>query len=342
MKISFIIPVYNCERYIIPCLESIYNQHLATEEFEVICVDDCSIDSSPVLLHSFQESHSNLRIITHEKNKKTSTTLNDGLKAAKGEYVWMIDNDDLIEPDCTKRLLDICDTDKLDLLLFNYKCVDASGENVILQVPVFSNSEVQRGEDFVHTYFADSFCAYLLGDRWRAIFRKQFLLDNEICFVDGSLYDDSTFLFKSIWLSLRMKSIEDFLYYYRHSDYSTTDSSKRLRGDLVYEFSFVAGKEIYDYSQEIVGEKEKQALFNQSIQHFKTFATKVIKMPIIEKKIFYNRVKENKTFIKEIKKYLPFSYQLLLVPMPGIILSSVLRPAILIKHRISPKTYFNA
>ncbi|MBQ7454700.1 MAG: glycosyltransferase [Selenomonadaceae bacterium] len=104
MKISVIVPVYNAEKFLPVCLESLAIQTLT--DFEVIVVDDCSTDSSVAIAESFAEKFGGrLKIISLEKNTGSgSVPRNVGLEHALGEYVYFVDNDDLIIDDALETL----------------------------------------------------------------------------------------------------------------------------------------------------------------------------------------------------------------------------------------------
>ena len=100
IKISFILPFYGVERYIGKCLESIYQQDIPEDQYEVICINDCSPDDSEKVVLQYAEKHANLQLIKHDVNKKLGAARNTGLKAARGKYVWFIDTDDYIKENC--------------------------------------------------------------------------------------------------------------------------------------------------------------------------------------------------------------------------------------------------
>ena len=100
INISIIIPVYNIEKYLKCCLNSILEQTF--QEFEVICVDDGSTDHSLEILEEYKKKDKRIRIFTQE-NKYAGVARNNGLKHAKGEYVLFLDADDFLEKD-TLRL----------------------------------------------------------------------------------------------------------------------------------------------------------------------------------------------------------------------------------------------
>ena len=84
---SIIIPVYNGEQYIKNCLDSIYRQGLGDDDFEVICVNDCSTDNTAQVISEYGKFHQNLRLINHETNRRQGGARNTGVKVAEGKYI---------------------------------------------------------------------------------------------------------------------------------------------------------------------------------------------------------------------------------------------------------------
>ena len=93
MRLSVIIPVYNAGRYIGACLQSLYRQGLEEEDFEVIVVDDGSRDDSLIQVGRLAAFHSNIQIMA-QKNQGVSAARNNGMKKAKGTYIYFMDADD--------------------------------------------------------------------------------------------------------------------------------------------------------------------------------------------------------------------------------------------------------
>ena len=92
IRLSIIIPFYNVEKYIAECLDSVYNQDISEEEYEVICVNDASPDNSRNIVLEYQKKHSNLTLVEHEVNKKLGAARNTGRKIARGKYIWNVDS----------------------------------------------------------------------------------------------------------------------------------------------------------------------------------------------------------------------------------------------------------
>ena len=117
-RLSIVIPFYNVEKHIAECLDSVYNQDIPEDEYEVICVNDASPDHSRDIVLEYRKKHSNLILIEHEVNKKLGAARNTGRRVARGKYLWNVDSDDMIAPNCMKEMLETCEENDLDLLLF--------------------------------------------------------------------------------------------------------------------------------------------------------------------------------------------------------------------------------
>lgn len=103
MFLSFIVPIYNAEKYIKECLDSLLEQDLSNKEYEIICVNDGSTDQSLKILADYENSNNSIRIINKE-NGGVSSARNKGLEVAAGEYVWFIDADDFIQKNILNAL----------------------------------------------------------------------------------------------------------------------------------------------------------------------------------------------------------------------------------------------
>lgn len=123
MFLSFIVPVYNVEQYLPECLDSLLDQDIPKEDYEIICVNDGSTDGSLKILHNYAQKHSNIRIIDQE-NGGLSSARNAGLDAARGEYIWFVDSDDFIQRNCLgylKRLAEKTQCDRVSLGVYTFR-----------------------------------------------------------------------------------------------------------------------------------------------------------------------------------------------------------------------------
>ena len=112
--ISIIVPVYNVEKFLIQCVESICNQ--THKDIEIILVDDGSTDSSSQICDELAQKDRRV-IVIHKENGGSTSARNAGLKVSKGEYVGFVDSDDWIEPNMYERLLNLCVSEHADVAI---------------------------------------------------------------------------------------------------------------------------------------------------------------------------------------------------------------------------------
>ena len=114
--ISVIIPVYNVEDYLHVCLNSVLKQ--TYQNFEIICIDDASTDSSTEILEYFTQKDSRIKILKNDSNKGPGYSRNKGLEVAQGKYISFLDADDWFSPDAFEILIHKCEQENLDVLIF--------------------------------------------------------------------------------------------------------------------------------------------------------------------------------------------------------------------------------
>ena len=115
--LSVIVPVYNMEKYLSRCLDSIIDQTL--QDIEIVCVDDGSTDSSPVILQSYAEKDSRIHIISKQNGGLVSAR-KAGVKAATGKYIGYVDSDDWIDPVMYESMCDCADNHQADMVSGGY------------------------------------------------------------------------------------------------------------------------------------------------------------------------------------------------------------------------------
>lgn len=247
IRLSIIIPFYNVEQYIAQCLDSVYQQDIPEDEYEVICVNDASPDHSRDIVLEYQKKHANLILVEHEVNKKLGAARNTGRRVARGKYIWNVDSDDMITPNCLGEMLDCCENNELDVLCFSYKEMLPDGKIVKKDEGV--RTGVMTGVDFVHSYG----CARLGGlcAVWRYLFRKDFLDENDIYSPEINMGEDVPYSFKSVFRAKKMTFLDSLGYVYRLNASSLTGSKKVLSPEALYEKCFENTRLILDVVQYI-------------------------------------------------------------------------------------------
>lgn len=182
-KISFIVPLYNAEKYIGDCLDSILNSDLPHDIYEIVVIDDGSKDKGPDIVKHYQDKCKQITLLS-QSNQGQSVARNYGIKESKGEYIWCVDADDQMNG----SLKCVSDTlyahQSLDILAWRLKQVKEDGTFVrhecIQRVP---HNRILSGRDaIIYGYNPSSVCALAI--------RKQLMIDNELMFQTGITHQD--------------------------------------------------------------------------------------------------------------------------------------------------------
>ena len=225
IRLSIIVPFYNAEPYIEQCIRSLYNQDIPQEEYEVICVDDCSPDGSRVIVERLQNEYSTLRLLVHPKNKRQGGARNTGLKEAMGDYVWFVDSDDYLVPNCLGRLLRQVEEDNLDLLKFYFQF--DNGKTIVSESMM--ESDVCTGSQMIFEVITDIPLLRRCSSSVKQIIRRDFITVNSIYFAEGVQYEDDEYAYQLYACAERVKSIAFAPYVVRLSANSTTRRKNDLR-----------------------------------------------------------------------------------------------------------------
>lgn len=126
MKLSIIIPIFNTEKYLVRCLDSVFSQDLLLSDYEVIAINDGSTDNSFAILKEYKNKYQNL-IIVNQKNKGEASTRNKALKMARGKYITFVDSDDAIETNTFKNIIERAESYSLDILYLKIDLYDERG-----------------------------------------------------------------------------------------------------------------------------------------------------------------------------------------------------------------------
>lgn len=219
MLLSVIVPVYNVEKYLRKCVDSLLEQDLSPEEYEIILVDDGSTDHGGEICDEYATGHSNVRVI-HQQNGGLSVARNTGIEIAQGKYVQFVDSDDYLEPYVLKVLVEKMERDQLDVLRFNYR-------NVNEQYKVVEpNKDPKR---FVN--YSDEVCdglAFLNERLGPACYACQFMIRRELfegcLFKEGIYFEDTEWTPRMLLKSKRATSTDRIVYNYLVREGSITQS----------------------------------------------------------------------------------------------------------------------
>mgnify|MGYP000650744292 FL=1 len=234
-RVSVIIPVYNVEKYLRECLDSIVNQTL--REIEIICVDDGSTDGSPEILREYGERDCRITIISQE-NRGISSARNHGAEVASGEYFYFMDGDDILERDALSKLYKLSEEKSLDVLYFD-------GESF------FETEELRETKKNYITYYArkgdysrvmtgpQMLHEMILADEYRSSLCLQFISSvhyrqENLRFEEGIIGEDNIFTFQCIMPAHRVYHTKDVFFHRRVRGNSVMTSAGKF--EQVYGF----------------------------------------------------------------------------------------------------------
>lgn len=189
IKLTYIVCVYNSAATIVRTLESIYRQPLSEEEFEVIVVDDCSQDNSSELVSSFALGHTNLQLVRQKQNHRVGTSMNLGIRMAKGEYIQVVDGDDVVG-DGIVDTLNQCLKEKVDASINTSQYEAADGSMRPMPVPTemkFPMSAI----DFCEKVLTDD---PIFGGTQFYMWRREFLIQINHPFVEDLKMEDTDWI----------------------------------------------------------------------------------------------------------------------------------------------------
>ena len=219
-KLSVIIPVYNVEKYLKECLDSITRQ--TVKDIEIICVDDGSTDNSPDILKEYQKKDSRIKIITKENGGQASAR-NLGIKEAQGEYIAFIDSDDFIEEEMLEKLYTKANDDNLDIAMckiatYNNQTGEIKDNVWYYMLGIFRDFE----KDVFNHKDTKEFTCNIAVTPYNKIYKTSLIKDNDILFPEGLIFEDEKFFYDIYLRAKKVSIIPEFLYYYRVSRKGST------------------------------------------------------------------------------------------------------------------------
>lgn len=231
-KLSIIVPVYNVEKYLPKCLESLIKQTL--NDIEIICVNDGSMDNSLAILKEFASKDSRIRIIDNQ-HQGVAKTRNTGIEQSTGEYIGFVDSDDYIDIDFFEKLYNSATKSISDIAIasilkhkkfFNIYNAKYTKEETAITI----QDKIKLCEDKKHFFFY----------AWNKIYHSGFIKENNIKFSEGQIYEDVMFAIKALYYSNKIISVYGTKYHYIEHENSLTkykDKTGEKEHDLIKAYS---------------------------------------------------------------------------------------------------------
>lgn len=266
MKVSIIVPVYNMEKRLKRCLDSIVGQTYSN--IEIILINDGSKDNSLKILKSYEKKDNRIKLID-QPNQGISVSRNNGLKISSGDYICFADSDDYIEKNMIEKLVECIEEEKADIAVCNYYIFDDSGKKVKKDIGadnLFGSTLNNNPQLITDIDYAP----------WNKIYKKE-LFDN-IYFPPNTKYEDFETILKVFSKAKKIVKLDEYLYdyYVNMSGETRTDSPKNK--DMLKIISNL--NEFFDFSNKNIELKDcffetaSEKLLHSASSIFKVCSTK--------------------------------------------------------------------
>ena len=233
--VSIIVPIFNAEKYLSECIDSILNQ--TYKNIEIILIDDGSTDKSAQICDAYTAKDKRAAVV-HKTNEGVSAARNDGLKAANGQFVMFVDSDDWIDPETCDIAVRVMEESGADVVMWTYISENSGNQSrkiIFGSDTVFEGADVKEklhrrlfglmGKELAHPEYADSLCPV-----WGKLYKKEIILNNNASFVDLSeigTYEDGLFNIEVFSQVLKAVYLNKCLYHYRKENSSSVTSVYR-------------------------------------------------------------------------------------------------------------------
>ena len=216
--ISIIIPVYNVEKYLKACINSVRQQSYSN--LEIILINDGSPDKCPQICDDLAELDQRIRVI-HQPNRGVSEARNIGLSEAKGEYISFVDSDDLLHAQYTEVLYKLIEKTGLNYSMCRFaQFID--GQNPEYDLSDGDSYSVVTGETLLKAFFIND--QYQQASACKRLYRRDFLLNNSLRFPVGCRYEDAIFSVRMLYLNNQAAFTNASLYGYRQNHGSSFET----------------------------------------------------------------------------------------------------------------------
>ena len=257
-KVSVIIPVYNTEKYLRECLDSVVNQSL--RDIEIICINDGSTDASLSVLEAYREKDSRITVIS-QVNEGPSSARNTGMRKARGTYLSFVDSDDCLDRSALEKLFNTAQENGLDILLFE--------NEVLYETEQFAQNPPVRYKHISEATGIMSGVQYMRAAKdqgtytftvWIALWRRAFLGEHGIVFKKGIIHEDNLFIFQAYMAAGRVMRIPDRFYTRRLREHSIMTSSKSAQNSIGY---FSCAVSVLEYAMSNSDPKKEREILRE-------------------------------------------------------------------------------
>lgn len=236
-EISILMPVYNVERYLGACIESILAQTFT--DFEVICIDDGSTDKSGIILDEYALKDGRIKVI-HKENTGYGKTMNIALGKAEGKFIGIVESDDTIESDMFQNLYNAAAEYDLDVVKADFYAVWDNEDGTIrkqyfnLTDDLTKYNRVFNPNSELDSYLFKKFT-------WNALYKKDLIINNDIKYNEtpGASFQDNGFWFQTFYWAKRVMFLDRAVYNYRQDNMLSSVHDRQKVYAMKNEFDFI-------------------------------------------------------------------------------------------------------
>lgn len=302
--ISIIIPVYNTEKYLEKCLNSVIEQ-IIFENLEIICINDASLDSSLEILKKYEKKYKNIIIIDSKVNLRQGGARNLGIARATGEYIGFVDSDDFLDKTMYQKLYEKGKKENSDIVCCDYWYSNLCKNKYHISIKKENTGEIDDEKRKMLIINPESICC--------KIFKRE-MIQNKLKFPENLFYEDNYFSPMTMMLCNTVSKIDEALYYYRQDNMSTTRQKNNFN---FYDRLITAEMLLKDMKK--LNEEKYQNKFSQEIEYIfiKLFYINSLfgSISLFDKypKKYIKKIK-NQKFIYNFEKNLYLTHELLTYP----------------------------
>ena len=200
-KISVIIPVYNQEKYLEQCLDSVLGQSL--DDIEVLCIDDGSTDDSINILERYGLKDRRIKILQQE-NGGAGAARNNGLRHARGKYLSFLDSDDFFDPDMLLKAYEQAEKDNADFVVFESDHYLEDEERFAPCTWAVRENDIPPYNPFSYRQLTDNIFKTFVGWAWDKLYRHSFVTEQNLWFQEQRTSNDMLFVFSALIAAKRI------------------------------------------------------------------------------------------------------------------------------------------
>lgn len=256
-KVSVIVPVYNTEKYLRRCLDSLVNQTL--DDIEIIVINDCSPDNAKKILSEYEKKYKNIKVIHNKTNKGIGYNRNLGIEKASGKYIAFVDSDDYVDITMYEKMYNKAEKQNLDLVLCNfYKNLEKQDGTLEALVPEFI---IPNFKNTTLKDYPDLLLKVNLAP-WNKLYRRS-LFTADVRFPENLKYEDAIVVIKTMARAKKIGIVDERLNYYLvRSKSETTVMDKRVYDIFEATKMMIEELKSHDYYNDIEEYAEAMTVIN--------------------------------------------------------------------------------